>query len=87
MKCWGVEKFCIFSNKVAQKLLIKQCALNTNWEHLCTAWTAGETCHAEQEECESWQFAPAQLEGSCRLLLWKNDIGITKLHRLGVCVH
>lgn len=56
MERWGVEKFCIFSNKVAQKLLI-QCALNINWtvwEHLCSVWIAGETCLAEQEEYESW---------------------------------
>lgn len=56
MECWGAEKFCVFSNKVAQKLLI-QYDLNTNWtnwEHLCTVWMAGEACHAEQEECESW---------------------------------
>lgn len=44
------------------------------------AWIAGETRHAGQEASESQPLVPAQGEGSCRLFLHKNDIGIAELH-------
>lgn len=85
MECWGVEKFCVFSNKVVQKVLI-QCALNADklgtplhcvdgrWDLPC--WGRGV-----------WELVICSCSGSCGLLLCKHDIGITKLHRLWVWMH
>lgn len=50
------------------------------------AWIAEETRHAGQEASESQPLVSAQGEGSCRLLLHKNDVGIAELYRLGSAV-
>lgn len=86
MECWGVEKFCIFSNKVTQKLLI-QCALNTDKLGTplhCVDGRGDLPCQARGR----WGLVICSCSGWRELyLLCKNDIGITKLHRLEVWIH